>query len=337
MFAYVLDANGVFVGGTNTLPYALGVFPTDPGLIPINPTPPLNSVLAANGVTLVTDKTSPQIVNTPVTFTAFASGGTGTYEYRFFDCGDIGQCTLMQNYSTNQTWTLTTPVVGFHQILVHVRSAGSTAALESQASLAYQIVGVPPATTGVTLFTDKISPQVANTPVTFVASGSGGSGTYEYRFFDSVNNGPFTLVQNYSTTQTWTTTPVAGIHQIVVHVRSVGSTAALDSQTSIAYSIVAVPSPATGVTLFTDKISPQVANTPVTFVASGSGGSGIYEYRFFDCGAIGQCALVQNYSTTQTWTLTTPVVGFHQIIVHARNAGSTADIESQTSINYLFE
>jgi hypothetical protein len=44
MFAYVLDANGIFVGGTNTLPYALGVFPPIPGAFTINPTPPLNIV-----------------------------------------------------------------------------------------------------------------------------------------------------------------------------------------------------------------------------------------------------------------------------------------------------
>jgi hypothetical protein len=38
-----VQANGVFVGGTNTLPYVLGSFPADPALIPINPTPPLTN------------------------------------------------------------------------------------------------------------------------------------------------------------------------------------------------------------------------------------------------------------------------------------------------------
>jgi hypothetical protein len=291
----------------------------------------------ATGVTLITNKISPQIVNTPVTFFATGSGGTGPYEYRFWDCGNNGTCTIVQDYSTNSSWTLTTAVAGIHQIVVHVRNAGSAANLDAQTNITYSIIALP-AATAVTLFTDKVSPQIINTPVTFVAFGSGGSGTYEYRFWDCGNNGTCTVVQDYSTNPAWTlTTAVAGIHQIVVHARSAGSTANLEAQTNTTYSIIAAPPAAASVTLFTDKTSPQIINTPVTFAASATGGSGTYEYRFWDCGNNGTCAVVQDYSITQTWTLSPSVAGLHQIVVHARNTGSVAQLETQTNISFLFQ
>ncbi len=295
--------------------------------------------LPATGVTLTADKVSPQIVNTPVVFTAAGSGGSSPYEYRFFDSVNGGPFTVVQNYSTTPTWTLNTSVTGKHQIIVHVRVVGSTANYEQQASIIYSItVAPPPPATGVTLTADKVSPQIVNTPVVFTAAGSGGSGIYEYRFYDSVNGGAFTVVQNYSTTPTWTlNTSVTGKHQIIVHVRVVGSTANYEQQASIIYSItVAPPPPATGVTLTADKVSPQIVNTPVVFTAAGSGGSGSYEYQFFDSVNNGAFTVVQNYSTTPTWTLNSSVTGKHQIIVHVRVVGSTVNYEQQASnIFYL--
>jgi hypothetical protein len=299
----------------------------------IIPVPP-----AAASVTLFTDKASPQIINTPVTFVASAAGGSGTYEYRFWDCGNNGTCTVVQDFSSNQTWALTTSVAGIHQIVVHAKSAGSTAEFEAQTNTTYLIITTQPAATAVTLVTDKVSPQIVNTPVTFTASASGGSGTYEYRFWDCGNNGTCTVAQDYSTNQNWIlNTSVTGIHQIVVHARSVGSTAELETQNNNTYSIIAGPPAAASVTLFTDKASPQTANTPVTFAASASGGSGTYEYRFWDCGNNGTCTVVQNYSTSQIWTLSTSVADLHQIVVHARNAGSTAELETQTNLSFLFQ
>ena len=132
---------------------------------------------------------------------------------------------------------MNTAVVGSHLIIVHVRAVGSTANMEAQTSKVYSLTTAPPLpAAGVTLTADKVSPQVVNTPVVFTAAGSGGSGTYEYRFFDSVNGGPFNIVQNYSTTPTWTlNTAVVGSHLIIIHVRAIGSTANLEAQANSSF------------------------------------------------------------------------------------------------------
>lgn len=173
-------------------------------------------------VTLLPDLASPQVVGTPVTFTAEGSGGTGPYEYRFWLNSGSG-FTIVQDFSSANTWQWIPAASGAFDVLVDVRNAGSAAVREASNKLFFyqiqQVLG-----TSVTINSDLASPQVAGTPITFTAVGSGSPGPFEYRFWLNSGSG-FTVVQDYSTVDSWVWTPgTAGNHDIMVDVRTVGST-----------------------------------------------------------------------------------------------------------------
>ncbi len=82
--------------------------------------------------------------------------------------------------------------------------------------------------------------------------------------------------------------------------------------------------------LTANPASPQLANTALTFIATGSGGSGIYEFQFeasVDGGAT--FFVLRNYSTDSTWPWTSAVgTGTYQFRVNVRSAGSTSPVEA---------
>jgi hypothetical protein len=175
-----------------------------------------------------------------VTFTAGATGGTGTYEYRFFVKGPADTvATLVQAYSTTNTFQWTTPApAGTYSIGVQVRSQGSPVGFEAQKWITYQVAPAP--ATGATLSASPASPQTPGTIVTFTAGGIGGGGTYDYQFY---LKGPAdtaaTLVQAYSTASTyqWTTPTTTGTYSVGVQVRSLGSTGPFQAQKWMTYTV----------------------------------------------------------------------------------------------------
>jgi FtsP/CotA-like multicopper oxidase with cupredoxin domain len=186
----------------------------------------------ATGVTLTPSLPSPQISGTPVLFTA-AGQGSANYQYEFWLTPAGGASTKVQAYSTTATWTLpgSTPA-GTYFVAVKVRT--NTTVLSDAATTVTYKLNLPPAT-GVTLTPSPSSPRPSGTAVLFTAQGQGSSG-YMYEFWLTPNAGTSTLVQAYSSTNTWTmpaSTP-AGKYFIGVKVRTSTSVVS-DAVTTISY------------------------------------------------------------------------------------------------------
>jgi len=195
-------------------------------------TPPVSAV------TVVADKTSPHVTGTPVTFSAVGSGGSGSYEFRYYLFNGT-LWSLVQDYSSTATWTLPgTTAAGTYTVAVDIRNAGSTVDRDTVTYLEYQVVAQPAPATGVTVFTDKATPHNAGTPVTFAAVGSGGSGSYEFRYY-LFNGTLWSLVQDYSPTATWTLPGAtgAGTYTVAVDIRNAGSTVFRDAVVYVPYVI----------------------------------------------------------------------------------------------------
>ncbi|MEW6429561.1 MAG: multicopper oxidase domain-containing protein, partial [Thermodesulfobacteriota bacterium] len=163
----------------------------------------------ANGVavlfaTLSASPSSPRVAGTTVTLTGLVPGGTGNYEYRFWTQGPgtNNVLTELQAYSTNSSinWNTSQADIGNTTFWVWVRSVGSNAQFDAQATLKNYRINPAPAT-GVTLSPNPASPQLAGTTVTLAAQGSGGTGNYEYRFWTQGpgTNNVLTELQAYST------------------------------------------------------------------------------------------------------------------------------------------
>ena len=87
----------------------------------------------------------------------------------------------------------------------------------------------------------------------------------------------------------------------------------------------------------TDKISPQVQGTVVTFTAAATGGSGNYEYFYTMLDPVtGKWITGQAYSGNAVWTWNTAGAntGTYVIQVWARSVGSTASYEASKGVNY---
>ncbi|MSM40120.1 MAG: multicopper oxidase domain-containing protein [Geobacter sp.] len=191
--------------------------------------PPVTSV------TLTPDVASPRPTGTTVTFTAAAVGGY-LPQYEFWLRNPTGVWTMVQAYSTTNTYVWTPTVAGTYVVQVRTRSTGSTSAFQAFAQPSYTITA-PVAVTSVTLTPNMTSPRPTGTIVTFTAAAVGGY-LPQYEFWLRDTAGTWTMVQAYSTTNTYVWTPtVAGTYVVQVRARSTGSTSAFQAYAQPSYTI----------------------------------------------------------------------------------------------------
>jgi hypothetical protein len=288
---------------------------------------------------LTANRTSPQLVGTPITFTASISGGTAAQQYKWL-LSDGSATSVVQGWSTNNTWTWTPSATnGAYQITVWARSSWSTTDAaenaESTRSIPFAITTAPQTPLVLTAITANMgAPQPVGTPVTFTASVSGGTAPHQYKWW-VFDGSSWNAMQTWSTSNVWTWTPTSSnaFTRVGVWVRNAGSTAdAYDnaaSNGSIAFPISGAQQPAAplplAVTLTANRTSPQVVGTPVTFTANPSGGTAPQQYKWllFDGSTT---SVVQTWSTSNSWTWTpTTANAAYQITVWARSASNTAD------------
>ena len=181
---------------------------------------------------------NPQPEGALVTFTAEVTGGSGSYEYKFYLCDPDGQWAMVQDYSTspNYTWN-TTGFSGTSYLQVWVRNAGATDAYQIWNSTQFSTDMNRP--TSVLLSSNLPNPQPEGTLVTFTAEVTGGSGSYEYKYYLCNPDGQWAMVQDYSTSPNyiWNSTGFVGTSYLQVWVRNAGSSDRYQVFDSIGYEI----------------------------------------------------------------------------------------------------
>ena len=191
------------------------------------------------GVTIGASPTNSQLVNTPVTFAATATGGGASKEYEFAVKDPvIGVMTVMQPYGPSNSFSYTPTNAGTYSIRVYARNVGSPASYEAVMWNAYYVTVTAPVTS-VTLGASPANPQTVNTPVTFSAMATGGGASKEYEFaVKDPASGVMTVKQPYGSLNSFSYTPAtAGTYTIRVYVRNVGSTALYEAPRWITYTV----------------------------------------------------------------------------------------------------
>ena len=97
------------------------------------------TVTPVSGVTLTADKPSGSPAGSTITFTANATGGTGSYEYKFQVKDSSGIWTTMRDYSSDKAWVWTPGQAGTFVIKVMARSAGSPASYEQFRTMTFSV------------------------------------------------------------------------------------------------------------------------------------------------------------------------------------------------------
>ncbi len=181
------------------------------------------------------------------------------------------------------------------------------------------------------------STMAGNTVVTTATATGPNCVNPEYRFWLRAANGPWTMQQDYSTTNTWswTQTNLAGLYYIGVHTRSGGSTVPFEAVNSIPYTINAAV--CTGVTITPAPQPPQLNGTPVTFTASATGCPNP-RYEFWIRSTSGGWQMIQVYSTTATynWNTNGVLADTYYLGVWAKDASSTTST-FDTNVSTAFQ
>ncbi len=308
-------------------------------------------------VTISANRTSPdgwvalQAAGGTVTFTANASGGTGSYEYQFRvrTLSPAGAWSNLGTYQTSATKVWTPLAAGSYEIGVLAKNQGSPAAYDVVTSMPFTITAATPPTS-VSLSANRATPiawstlQTAGGTVTFTAVAGGGTGPYEYQFRIRTLSplGAWSPTTIYQASNTWIWTPPAiGSYEIGVYAKNQGSTAAFEVTTSMQFNIV-TNIPPSAVSISANRSTPigwatlQTAGGTVTFTANASGGSGPYNYRFRirTLSPVGAWTYTTIYQASNTWIWTPPAAGSYEIGVMARNQSSTATFEAINSMRF---
>ena len=265
-------------------------------------------------------------MGTPIVWTATATGGSAP-QFRFWVQAPGGPFVVLQDYSSSSTFTWTPTVVGTHVVIVWARSSSSSATFEATAGAAFSVMAGGAPVTAVTLAPDKASPQPVGTPIVWTATATGGTAP-QFRFWVQAPGGPFVVLQDYGSSPTFTWTPtVVGTHVVIVWARSSGSAATFEASAGAAFSVTTGGAPLTAVSLTPDKASPQPVNTTIVWTATATGGTAP-QFRFWVQAPGGPFVVLQDYSSSPTFTWTPTVVGTHVVIVWARSTGSSATFEA---------
>ena len=188
----------------------------------------VNPVGAVEDLSLARDLRSPQLAGAVYNLSATATGGSGSYEYRFEVRGPAtgGVYQVVQDYSALATlvWD-TTDHVGQNRLRVFARNAGS-ADTPVRRSIRADVNPVG-AANDVRVTRSLSSPQPEGAVYRFTASASGGSGAYEYRFEvrSEALGGTYQVLQDYSGSDTFDldTAGRVGENTVRISARNAGS------------------------------------------------------------------------------------------------------------------
>ena len=150
------------------------------------------------GLQVTSNKSVSEKAGTEITLKAQATGGDGSYEYRYTETYN-GKVTTVRGYSTEPSYTFKAEGVGIHKYTIAVKdsSGGSNSVVYTQTvtiESGKELTG--------TLKANINGTVTSGEEIELVAKGQGGYGNYEYRFTETYN-GVSKTVQAYSEKNTY--------------------------------------------------------------------------------------------------------------------------------------
>jgi hypothetical protein len=308
-------------------------------------------------ITLAVNRTAPQMVATPIKFTATATGGATPQEFKWLLFDGTSWKPLTPWSTTNvYTWTPAT-ASAVYRVGVWARSAGNTADdAEASASTPFPITAPDPVPVrSVSIAANKTAPQAAGTTITWTATVTGGAMLqYKWLLHDG---GSWSAVTGWTTQNTFNWTPAAANanYRIGIWVRSNGSTSEepeatasedfaisgatttttpTPTPTTTTTTTTTVTTRLTEVTLSTNLVAPQSAGTTIAVTATPNGGTAhTFRWLIHDGN---QWNIVGDWTTSNTFAWTPAKADpNYRLGVWVRNGGNTSsDPEVTASLDF---
>ena len=281
---------------------------------------PLHSRLTS--VAISSDKTPPQGLGVPITFTAAADGGgdVSPTEFKWW-VFDGTAWKVQTNWTSLPTFTWT-PAAAYPNASIGVwaRTGGSTREVpETTASVRFPIQPK-------VLLSSSAGSVIVGGTVSFTATGSDGFAPYSYKWwiFDGVT---WHLGRDWATDSTfnWTPDTTGNEDRVSVWIRSADDTSDRP-EASASVPIVVVRFLVIRVTLTADSSAPGVPGSTITFNASTSTGTQPIQYKWWTYSPQAGWTVARDWAPNAVfaWTPTVENAGY-SIGVWARSAGAAVD------------
>ena len=247
----------------------------------------------------------------PITWTATASGGTGTLQYYFIVYKD-GTKVKTRAYSTANTFSYIPAEPGTYKVKVYVKDAADTKVNKTSTGVTVTAAATTPTISSVKA---GATSAYAGEKITWTATASGGTGTLQY-YFILYKDGTKVKTRAYSTVNTFSYTPLeAGTYKVKVYVKdTVGNKV---NKTSTAVTVTLGP-PAI-ISVKAGKTSSAVGEK-ITWTATAVGSEQPLKY-YFILYKDGVKIKTRSYSTTNTFSYTPTEAGTYKVRVYVKGAG----------------
>ena len=252
---------------------------------------------------------------TTIKLTGAASGGTTPYKYAYVAKTPAGEWKVIKDYSTSTSHSWTPASTGKYTVQVKVKDAKNTIVVKS-----FNLEVLTPLTN-----TSKMSATTISkgSSVKLTGSATGSTGYYQYAFVTKAPNGNWYVLQDYSTTATYTFKPSStGKYTVQIKVK--------DNKNNVK------------VKEFTLTVNTELVNTSkisatsitkgssVKITGSATGSTGFYQYAYVAKTPAGEWKVLRNYSTTATHTWTPASTGTYTVQVKVKDSVGTIKIKSFT-------
>ncbi|GEM_PF-499408 len=256
---------------------------------------------------------------TSVKFTAKASDGSGSYQYKFLlQNPTTGNFAVLKDYSTASTYTWKAAGSGKRNVYVDVKDSKGQVT-RSTAVVVNTTAAVSKPTVKITASTSKAT---AGSKVTVKAAATGGSGSYQYRFLlKNPTTGNIVVLKNYSTVNSYTWTAAgSGARHLLVDVKDSNGTVTRSAACGVTVKAASAKLTA-GIKA---SATTAKAGSKVTLTATATGGAGGYQYRFLlKNPTTGNWAELKSYSTSNKYVWTAGGSGARHVYVDIRDNKGT--------------
>lgn len=282
-------------------------------------------------ITFVASPENQQVSGGKVNLTASVIG-EGTFEYKFI-IEDItsGSWAVIKDYTSENSMVWTTGASGTKNIHVDIKDI-NTGNVIRRTIEGFEVITESGGVTH-TFKIDKSSPQPTKTDITLSVT-TVGTGRFEYKFLvKDVASNSWTVLRDYNSAKSviWNEL-TAGIKDLHVDIKNL-ETNAVTRKSIEGYEITG-SSTSTSYSFIADKVSPQLEGTNIKLTANVTNGTGEYTYKFLiRNSSSGEWDVLQDYSTTNTYTWNANTVGVYNLYVDIKSS-SSGEVNRQQITGY---